>query len=99
MLESLRATVENSALSMAETKQQLFEELQTKEAEVERYRETNRRLQKDLDRLREEAAASRVAGGPLLSEEDVEIDFTDEVRCSLFAFGLGGPVKPQFGRE
>ncbi|XP_047736681.1 golgin subfamily A member 4 isoform X2 [Hyalella azteca] len=48
-LDQLKQTIESSALSMAETKQQLFEELQRKEEQVEELREQCAELQQKLD--------------------------------------------------
>ncbi|RXG55916.1 Golgin subfamily A member 4, partial [Armadillidium vulgare] len=76
MLESLRSTVESSALSMAETKQQLFEELQTKEQEVERYRRSNLSLQKTIDRLKEDIAQGRI------DDEELEINLESQSHVS-----------------
>ncbi|XP_069949061.1 golgin subfamily A member 4 isoform X2 [Cherax quadricarinatus] len=52
-LESLRTSMESSALSMAETKKQLFEELQAKEAEAERCKQATTTLERQLDEERD----------------------------------------------
>nr|XP_045582291.1 golgin subfamily A member 4-like isoform X1 [Procambarus clarkii] len=52
-LDSLRSSMESSALSMAETKKQLFEELQVKEAETERCKQATASLEKQLDEERD----------------------------------------------
>ncbi|XP_045127980.1 golgin subfamily A member 4-like isoform X15 [Portunus trituberculatus] len=51
-LDSLRASMESSALSMAETKKQLFEELQVKEAEAERCKKGAAALETQLEEER-----------------------------------------------
>lgn len=51
-LDSLKASTESSALSMAETKKQLFEELQVKEAEAERYQKMATALETQLEEER-----------------------------------------------
>lgn len=48
-LDSLRDSMESSALSMAETKKQLFEELQVKEAEAERCKKVAATLETQLE--------------------------------------------------
>ncbi|XP_042206402.1 golgin subfamily A member 4-like [Homarus americanus] len=48
-LDSLRSSMESSALSMAETKKQLFEELQVKEAETERCKQASAAIEKQLE--------------------------------------------------
>ncbi|XP_071552808.1 uncharacterized protein [Panulirus ornatus] len=53
-LDSLRSSMESSAISMAETKKQLFEELQAKEAETERCKLATATLERKLEEEREQ---------------------------------------------
>lgn len=72
--------MESSALSMAETKKQLFEELQAKEAETECCKKSTADLEKQLEEERDQWQEELQAKQQELDEKEAAL----EVNCLYF---------------